>query len=82
MANWRYEFVAAQEHSSDLIVLEGRNFNAKDIYATRKVLSKAIRNKKVSGPSKPNAIRLLDSEGYEVWRGLLQSRRRKRGKTD
>jgi hypothetical protein len=82
MTPWRYEFIATQDRTSDVVVLGSSGFDAKDIFDTRKVLSSVIRNIKVSGSTKPNAIRLLDPEGREVWRGLPQGRRRKTGKTD
>jgi hypothetical protein len=71
---WRYEYIATQQSLSEPIVLYGARFKAKDIYDTRKVLASALRSIKVSGPTKPNAIRLIDPDGEEVWRGLLQAR--------
>jgi hypothetical protein len=55
MTTWRCEFIATQDRASDLVVLGGSAFNAKDIYDTRKVLSRAIRNIKVQGSTKPTA---------------------------
>jgi hypothetical protein len=72
MTTWRYEFIATGQPYSDMLVLDGGNFRADDISAARRVLTAVIRNIKVSGPTKPNAIRLLDPLGQEAWRAKLQ----------
>jgi hypothetical protein len=74
MATWRYEFIATGQPYSDLMVLDGGNFKADDIAGARRVLAAVIRNIRVSGPSKPNAIRLLDPQGKEAWCAKLQHR--------
>jgi hypothetical protein len=74
MRTWRYEFIATGQPHSDLLILDVGHFKADDISDARKVLASVIRNVKVSGPTKPNAIRLLDPRGAEVWRALLQER--------
>lgn len=72
MATWRYEFIATGQPNADMLVLDGGNFSADDITGARRVLASVIRNIKVSGPTKPNAIRLLDPLGREAWRAKLQ----------
>jgi hypothetical protein len=74
MRTWRYEFIATGQPHSDLLILDVGHFKADDISDARKILASVIRNVKVSGPTKPNAIRLLDPRGAEVWRALLQER--------
>lgn len=71
---WRCEYIATRQSRLEPIVLLGIQFETKDIYDTRKVLASALRNIKVSGPAKPNPIRLIDPDGEEVWRALLQGR--------
>jgi hypothetical protein len=74
MAPWRYEFIATDQPHSPLVVLDGGNFLADHIHAARSVLASVMRNVKMSGPTKPTAIRLLDPKGEEVGRALLQER--------
>lgn len=71
---WRCAHLATQRSRLEPVVLYGARFKAKDICDTRKVLASALRNIKMSEPAKPNAIRLIDPDGEEVWRGLLQGR--------
>jgi hypothetical protein len=73
MRTWRYEFIATGQHA-DLLILDGGHFKADDLSGARRVLASVIRNIKVSGPARPDAIRLLDPLGKEVWRGKLQRR--------
>jgi len=74
MATWRYEFIATDQQHSDLLVLDGGQFRADGISDARRVLASVIQNIKVSGPTKPNGIRLLDPLGREAWRAKLQHR--------
>ena len=75
MPTWRYEFVATGQPHSDLLVLDGGQIQEPPTSDAGGVLASAIRNIKVSGPTKPNAIRLLDPIGHEVWRAKLQHRK-------
>ena len=81
MATWRYEFIATGQKYSDLVVLDGGHFKADDISGARGVLASVMQNIKVSGPAKPNAIRLLDRLGHEVCRANLQHREGSTGDT-
>jgi hypothetical protein len=74
MPTWRYVFIVTDRSHSPLILLDGGDFAADDIHAARSVLASIIRNIKVSGPTQPTAIRLLDLKGEEVWRASLQDR--------
>jgi hypothetical protein len=74
MRTWQYEFIATGQPHSDLLVLDGGQFQADDFSDARRVLASVIRNIKVSGPTRPNAIRLLDPLGQEAWRAKLQHR--------
>lgn len=70
-AMWRYEFIATHPERSEPTVLEGANFAAIDADNAKLVLARVVRDLKLSGPTRPQAIRLLDPDGWEVWRGLL-----------
>jgi hypothetical protein len=74
MPTWQYEFIVTDQPHSPVVVLDGGYFKAGDISDARSVLASVIRNVKVAGPTKPNAIRLLDPLGEEVWRASLQER--------
>ena len=74
MRTWRYEFIATDQPHSDLMVLDGGQFQADDVSSARRVLASVIRNVAVSGPTQPNGIRLLDPLGREAWRAKLQHR--------
>jgi len=74
MRTWQYQFIATGQAHVDLLILDGGHFQADDISGARRVLASVIRNVKVSGPTKPNGIRLLDPLGHEVWRAKLQHR--------
>jgi hypothetical protein len=71
MPTWRYEFIVTDQTHSPLIVLDGGDFVVDNIHAARRVVASVMRNIKVSGPTQPTAIRLLDPKGEEVWRALL-----------
>lgn len=70
---WRYEFIATRQPQADFIVLDGGRFKALDADDARSVLANVVGNVRVSGPTKPDAIRLLDPKGREVWRALLSN---------
>jgi hypothetical protein len=74
MPTWQYEFIYIDQRHSPVVVLDGGYFKADGISDARSVLASVVRNVKVFGPTKPNAIRLLDPLGEEVWRALLQDR--------
>lgn len=71
---WRYEIIATQDESA-FQVLDGGRFKAADIYDTRSVLAAVLRTKKTHRPKQPDAIRLIDPKGNEVWRARLSSGR-------
>jgi hypothetical protein len=72
---WRYEFIATHPEQSEPTVLEGANFTAIDADNAKLVLARAVSDLTLSGPTRPHAIRLLDPDGWEVWRGLLAGAR-------
>jgi len=74
MATWRYEFIATGQPHADLLVLDGGQFKADGMSDARRVLASVIQNIKISGPTQPNGIRLLDPLGHEAWRAKLQHR--------
>jgi hypothetical protein len=68
---WRYEIIAVQPGQSDATVLDGQDFAAIDADNAKLVLARVVSGLMHSGPTRPRAIRLLDPDGTEVWRGLL-----------
>jgi len=70
---WRYEFIATRHPRSDCMILDGGKFKAADVCDAREVLASVVRNIKVSGPTRPDAIRLIDPKGREVCRASLES---------
>lgn len=70
---WRYEFIATRHSRSNCLILDGGKFKAADICDARAVLASVVRNIKVSGPMKPDAIRLIDPKGREVCRAALEN---------
>jgi hypothetical protein len=72
---WRYEFIATHSEQSKPTVLDGANFTAIDADNAKLVLARVVSDLKLSGPPWPHAIRLLDPDGWEVWRGLLAGAR-------
>lgn len=68
---WRYEIIAMQPGRSDPTVLDGKDFTAIDADNAKLVLARVVGGLKRSGSTRPHAIRLLDPDGWEVWRGLL-----------
>jgi hypothetical protein len=70
---WRYEFIATRHPHSNCMILDGGKFKAVDICDAREVLASVVRNIKVSGPTRPDAIRLIDPKGREVCRALLEN---------
>jgi hypothetical protein len=53
------------------MVLDGADFAAIDADNAKLVLARVVGGLKLSGSTRPHAIRLLDPDGSEVWRGLL-----------
>jgi hypothetical protein len=74
---WRYEFIATGLPLADVVVLDSGSFRAVDAYGAKSVLASALRNVKPSGPARPNAIRLIDPSGQEIWRARLQAARQR-----
>jgi hypothetical protein len=70
---WRYEFIATRHPHSNCLILDGGKFKATNICDARAVLASVVRNIKVSGPTKPDAIRLIDPKGREVCRAPLET---------
>jgi hypothetical protein len=75
---WRYEIIAMQPGRSDPTVVDGRDFIAIDADNAKLVLARVVGGLKQSGSTRPHAIRLLDPDGWEVWRGLLAGPRAER----
>lgn len=63
---WRYEFIVIWRPYTEFMVLDGGEFPARDADDARTVLASVVRNIKISGPTKPDVIRLIDPTGREV----------------
>ncbi len=70
---WCYEFIATRHPHSNYLILGGGKFKPADICDAREVLASVVRNIRVSGPTKPDAIRLIDPKGREVCRAPLEN---------
>ncbi len=70
---WRYEFIWRKRASKVPIILDSGEFRAIDANDAKTVLAAVIKNIKTTGPFEPDAIRLMDSDGHEVWRTLLSA---------
>lgn len=79
--NWKYEFLAThgptEESGStaEFVVVDGGAFAAADLAGAKSVLSRVVRDVTVAGPTPPNAIRLIDPSGEEIWRALIAGNR-------
>ncbi len=60
-----------QPGQAEPAVVDGRDFTAIDADNAKLVLARVVGGLKHSGSTQPHAIRLLDPDGWEVWRGLL-----------
>jgi hypothetical protein len=77
---WRYEFILTKTPSIALI-LDSGEFPAIDANDAKLVLAAVVKNIKTTGPTMPNAIRLIDPDGQEIWRALLATRKIKSPQT-
>jgi len=68
---WKYEFLLTRGSPADIVVLGGSDFNAADLTAAKSILAGVVTNIKVDGTVPPNAIRLIDPSGDEIWRALI-----------
>jgi hypothetical protein len=72
---WRYEVIAMHPDRSEPTLLDGADFIALDADNAKLVLARVVGGLQPSGATRPHAIRLLDGDGREVWRGLLSGPR-------
>lgn len=68
-----YEFIWQKPTSKAPIILSAGEFEAIDAEEAKTVLASVIKNIKTGGPIEPDAIRLIDAEGREIWRTLLST---------
>jgi hypothetical protein len=67
----KYECLAARQSPDDFAVLSTKEFGASDIDAAKSILARGVANTKAQGFVPPNAIRLIDPSGEEIWRALI-----------
>jgi len=70
-ATWRHEFIATHPERSEPTVLDGADFAAIDADDAKRMLARVVCDPAIRARARPHAIRLLDPDGGEVWRGLL-----------
>lgn len=63
----------AKPTSKAPIILGAGEFEAIDAEEAKTVLASVIKNIKTGGPIEPDAIRLIDAEGREIWCTLLST---------
>jgi len=68
---WRYELIATDRSPGDAVVLSSSEFAAFDLAAAKSILARAVTSIKTQGSVRPNAIRLIDPSGEEIWRALI-----------
>src|SRR5690349_11908743 len=77
---WGYEFIHISPRRGEIQVLSGGRFFAHDFEAAKATAQGALRNVTAAGArNAPDAVRLLDQSGKEVWRSRAKigARRRK-----
>jgi len=68
---WKYEFLAARESPDDFDVLSSSEFQASNLATAKSILANAVTAVKPHGSAVPNAIRLIDPDGREIWRARI-----------
>lgn len=68
---WKYELLATSGSRDDFVVLSGSEFKASSLAAARSFLANVVTDIKSHGFRVPNAIRLIDPDGEEIWRALI-----------
>jgi len=69
---WKYEFLSTRGGSpGDFVVVGGSDFGAADLTAVKSFLAGVVTNIEVNSSVQPNAIRLIDPSGDEIWRALI-----------
>lgn len=73
---WKYEFLVNRSSRGDDLVLDSGEFKARDLTEAKTVAACAAANIRVDGLLPPNAIRLINPLGKEVWRTAIVRTRR------
>lgn len=68
---WKYEVLATGLSPGDFVVLSTSQFEAANLAAAKSILAMAVTNLKAQDSTMPNAIRLIDPGGEEIWRALI-----------
>jgi len=69
---WKYNFLATGLSPHDFVVLSTSEFEAVNLAAAKSIL---VTNLKAQDSMTPNAIRLIDPSGEEIWRVIAGPRR-------
>ena len=68
---WKYELVAVGGSPGDFVVSSSSEFKAPSLAAAKSFLAGAVSDIPAQGFPVPNAIRLIDPGGEEIWRALI-----------
>jgi hypothetical protein len=68
---WKYEFIATHGSQADFAVLSSSKFKAADLAEAKSILANVVTDIEAQGSVSPNAIRLIDPSGQEIWRALI-----------
>jgi len=68
---WKYELLASGGWPGDFVLLRTSEFKAANLADAKSILAGVVTNIKARGSVKPNAIRLIDPDGDEIWRALI-----------
>jgi hypothetical protein len=72
---WGYEFINISTKRQEPRVLGGGTFFARDLEAAKATAESALRNVTAAGATNlPDAVRLLDQSGKEIWRSRREWR--------
>ncbi len=65
---WKYEFLATRRLPDDFVVLSGGEVKASGLTGAKSFLAGVVTDIRALGSVMPNAIRLIDPDGEEIWR--------------
>ncbi len=68
LAKWKYDLLATGGSPGDLVVLSSREFKASNLATAKSLLAGVVTNVRAHESVMPNAIRLTDPDGEEIWR--------------
>jgi hypothetical protein len=79
---WKYGLLARRGAPGDFVVLSSSEFVASDLADAKSLLAGVVTNVRAHASVTPNAIRLIDPSGEEIWRALIADHRPAVGRPD